>query len=128
MTTTYLVDLDTGERLALAIRPYDEDGKVTGITRAWLMRWRGSYGRRTGHKLGLVDVPAPAPVSLLPNRGRPMTDTERRGRGRPPTGVRVEANIPADVLAELDVEAAEHELTRAALIREVLEQYVRETR
>jgi hypothetical protein len=63
-TATYLVDLDTGERLCLAIRPYDESGKQTGQTKAWLMRWRGTYGRRTGHKLGLVD--AAGPTSLLP--------------------------------------------------------------
>jgi predicted DNA binding CopG/RHH family protein len=57
-----------------------------------------------------------------------MTDTKRRGRGRPPTGVRVEANIPADILGAIDQEAADLGLPRAAMIREVLEQYVRDQR
>jgi hypothetical protein len=39
------------------------------------------------------------------------------GRGRPSTGVKVQVRIPADLLAEIDVEAEQRGMTRAAYIR-----------
>jgi metal-responsive CopG/Arc/MetJ family transcriptional regulator len=46
------------------------------------------------------------------------------GPGRPSTGVRVDVRIPADILAELDREAAEIGWQRAELIRWIIAAYV----
>lgn len=42
------------------------------------------------------------------------------GEGRPRIGTPVEVRIPDDVLAQIDVEAARLEVTRAAYIRRVV--------
>lgn len=45
-----------------------------------------------------------------------MTDDTPR-RGRPPIGARVHVNIPDDLLADIDAEAARRGTTRAEEIR-----------
>ena len=48
-----------------------------------------------------------------------MTD-DRRGRGRPPIGERVELRLPPDVLAAVDAEAVELGWKRAELLRAIV--------
>jgi metal-responsive CopG/Arc/MetJ family transcriptional regulator len=43
------------------------------------------------------------------------------GRGRPSTGVKVQVRIPADLLAEFDAVADEADMTRAEVVRYVLD-------
>lgn len=47
----------------------------------------------------------------------PVAPAAKRGRGRPPVGVRVPVLIPPDLLEDIDREARERETTRAAEIR-----------
>jgi hypothetical protein len=51
--------------------------------------------------------------------------TPATGPGRPPVGPPIQIRLPADLLAEIDVDAENLGLTRAAYIREVLEQLTR---
>jgi hypothetical protein len=45
-------------------------------------------------------------------------------RGRPPVGPVIEVRLPADTLAALDAEAAVQQVTRAAMVREALNEWV----
>ena len=44
----------------------------------------------------------------------------KRGKGRPPTGVKIEVRVPADMLADLDAWATEVVVSRPELIRRIL--------
>ena len=44
-----------------------------------------------------------------------------RGRGRPPVGPRIDIRLSAAVLAVLDAEAAELDVTRAELVRSIID-------
>lgn len=52
-----------------------------------------------------------------------MTNDTTRGRGRPPTGTRVEANIPDDVIDAIDRAARLEGLSRAGMIRRILRRW-----
>jgi len=43
------------------------------------------------------------------------------GRGRPSTGVKVQVRIPVDLLARLDARAAAADVSRAELVRDILD-------
>lgn len=47
------------------------------------------------------------------------------GRGRPTTGVKVQVRIPADILDDLDFVAGRDEVSRAAVIRGILERWAK---
>lgn len=54
-TRVVLYDAETGERLVHA-SPESTPQEIKG----WVMRWRSSYGARTGHKIRVGREPVPA--------------------------------------------------------------------
>jgi metal-responsive CopG/Arc/MetJ family transcriptional regulator len=51
-------------------------------------------------------------------------NTGQRGRGRPTTGVKVQVRIPTDILAEIDDVARQANMTRAAVVRYMVDSWM----